>query len=98
MERAGPRAAGPLRLLGALDARSAPGVARVLAEHPVGEVELDLRGLTLLSAAGVRTLAQAVVSGRERGLAVTLVVAPGSVAARVLRVADPRGELPVVRR
>jgi hypothetical protein len=58
-------------------------------------VVLDLRDLTLLSAAGARTLATFATACAERGVRAAVLLEPASVNGRILRSAVPAATLPV---
>jgi anti-anti-sigma factor len=86
-----------IRLAGEIDHVSAEDAAAKLARAvaplpPPGAVILDLTNVSLLSAAGLRTVHSCAVACAERGLLARLVVAPGSVVHRVVGLLplDPR--------
>jgi anti-anti-sigma factor len=86
-----------IRLAGEIDHVSAEDAAARLARAvaplpPPGAVILDLTNVSLLSAAGLRTVHGCAVACAERGLLARLVVAPGSVVHRVVGLLplDPR--------
>ncbi|WP_410676603.1 STAS domain-containing protein [Amycolatopsis sp. cmx-4-68] len=56
---------------------------------------LDLATLEFLSARGAWGLLHAIECGRGRGIACCLIVTPGSVAERVVRLSGLAGEVPV---
>ncbi|MDQ7808573.1 ANTAR domain-containing protein [Amycolatopsis sp. A133] len=89
-----------LRISGTLVAETAQATLAKLLDAtvtlpPLRLVVLDLRDLTVLSAAGVRVLAEFAVRRAQDGVRSAALLTPGTLNARILRTGLPAGALPL---